>query len=130
MKYLKELWKILLDKISQEIKKYKNPDKPRNQWKHFTIVLSITHFLGWMFWQLEKNPKNQIGLWWATLIWSLFLLFIFEVNQMRKATQPDNGGKKKISPAQYWQRKWKDSLYDILVGMLGALLGLLPFWLM
>lgn len=130
MKYLKELWKILLDKISQEIKKYKNPDKPRNQWKHFTIALSITHFLGWMFWQLEKNPKNQIGLWWATLIWSLLLLFNFEVNQMRKATQPDKSGRKKMSSAQYWQKKWKDSLFDILAGMLGALLGLLPFWLM
>lgn len=129
MKYLKELWKILLDKISQEIKKYKNPDKPRNQWKHFTIVLSITHFLGWMFWQLEKNPKNQINLWWMAVVAFAFYLLNFEINQMRIATQPKEG-KKLVTPLQYWQQKWKDSLFDWAAGMLGCILGLLPFWLM
>lgn len=130
----------LYDKIVQYIRKFKqgfgNPDKPANQWKHFTVSVTAFHFIGWILWAAERNPNNMIGLWWFCVIGWLMFIVNFEINQMHAAVQLSREKfaksliDKPMTPLEYWQHKWKDSLLDVVAGEIGCVLGLLPFWIM
>jgi hypothetical protein len=99
----------------------------KNQWKHFTISVTIFHIIGWIHWLLEQNPENIVNLWLFMIFVWVIVVIGFEINQMRIAVYDSNG---ELSPRDYWRLKWKDSLFDVIAGMVGCIVGILPFWLM
>ena len=66
----------------------------------------------------------------------ILLTINFEVNQARLAIKNSKNEyqavrlNKVMSAREYWSVKWLDSLLDVLAGLAGCILGILPFWLM
>lgn len=107
-----------------------------NQWKHFVISVTLFHFAGWIHWALELSPKNSLNMWWFMIFAWILLTVNFEVNQARLAIKNSKNEyqfknlNKVMTSKEYWSVKWLDSLLDVLAGVIGCILGILPFWLM
>ena len=60
---------------------------------------------------------------WLAVVWGFFTLG-WERAQFYAATEPEKGVEKKLlSPKQYWQTKWLDTIVDLIAGNA-------PVWLM
>ena len=53
---------------------------------------------------------------WLAVVWGFFTLG-WERAQFYAATEPEKGVEKKlVSPKQYWQTKWLDTIVDLIAG--------------
>jgi hypothetical protein len=91
--------------------------KLTNTWKHFVIALIVGLLAGFIHWAILKlDPNAIIYLWWWFVVGAAIILFNVENNQNRRNPK-------------YWKENWIDSMVDWTVGMIGFVMGLLPFWL-
>ncbi len=90
-----------------------------NTLKHFLVPFIICLTAGFLHWLINRLPNTQAYLWW----WGVFLGVILILNTERNQYIASN-----LSLKEYLRSRWLDTILDILAGLLGMSLGLLPFW--
>lgn len=100
-----------------------------NQWKHGLVGFGLGLTLGLIHWLIEKTPGAEIHLWWWMVAVFAMVVINVERNQMKAAVYDAKQVGKPITPNEYWRKKWLDAVLDVVVGLVGFVLGLLPFWM-
>lgn len=100
-----------------------------NSWLHFVVACTVYHFGGWIHnLVIDADPKSIGTLWWFSLIALLMVVIKVEFNQRRMRIDATPPADRYVFARNYWKFYWKHSLMDVLMGLLGAVFGLLPFW--
>lgn len=97
--------------------------KLTNTWKHLQggcVAAVAIIAVEWLLHIVFDDYSGGLSGWLA-VVWGFFTLG-WERAQYYKATTPDKKAdpkapsKKLISPKQYWQTKWLDTIVDIVAG--------------
>lgn len=101
-----------------------------NSWLHFVCWLTAYHFAGWIHNLVIDADPNSIGTLWIWFIAVAIMLgILIEINQRSIAIQKASTGDRYFVERDYWKLHWRHSLTDFAMGVAGAVLGLLPFWI-
>ena len=110
----------------------KKPDAPRNQQKHLEMGMYVGWVAGLIIWALNRVPNSFAYLWILALVaWFMFIIN-FERNQCAAAVEASRKKHKAglidkpITARDYWRAKWLDSILDVLAGLIGFALAMLP----
>lgn len=100
-----------------------------NSWKHFLIAFFVYTEFGWLHNLLIDGDPNSLGtLWIFSLIIFIMVAVKLEFNQRRMYIDSLPEADRFYAERDYWKHNGRHSLMDIGMGILGAVLGLMPFW--
>ncbi len=124
------------NRIKAWLEPWSYPEKPKNQMRHFDMGMKGGWLFGLLHWAAVKVPGTQMYLWLLALVGAIMFSMNFERNQCAIAVEKSKELFKKglidkpMTSLEYWRLKLLDSLLDVIFSVLGAFLGMLPWWIM
>lgn len=92
--------------------------KLTNTWKHLQggcVAAVAIIAVEWLLHIVFDDYSGGLSGWLA-VVWGFFTLG-WERAQFYAATEPEKSVEKKlVSPKQYWQTKWLDTIVDLIAG--------------